>query len=363
VDFTTTCAQFFNGYSLLGPQCVVVEDGIMRSITPTTKSAEFDVISVGLVDLQMNGFNTVDVSRADTESFALLDQELSVHGTTSWLGTIVTAPLVDMLDTLNRLDEMITEVIAPGCIGIHVEGPFLGGAPGAHNVRHIVDIDMEWLRQLPASVRLVTLAAEQIRAPEAIAYLRSRNVVASLGHSRPTRQQIDTAVHSGATMTTHLFNGMSGVHHRNEGLALSGLTMPQIRTGLIADMVHVSDQIVALTFAAKGDSGVVLVSDSIAWNSPGASARGITIRNGAPRLADDTLAGSCTPLAQCVANAVKLCGVSLEQALRAATSTPATTIGRIDIGRLSIDQPADLVAFDSNLSVIKTWRRLSSERA
>jgi len=68
-------------------------------------------------------------------------------------------------------------------------------------------------------------------------------------------------------------------------------------------------------------------------------------------------------LAQCVANAVKLCGVSLEQALRAATSTPATTIGRIDIGRLSIDKPADLVAFDSNLSVIKTWRRLSSERA
>ena len=77
-------------------------------------------------------------------------------------------------------------------------------------------------------------------------------------------------------------------------------------------------------------------------------------------MADDTLAGSCTPLAQCVRRVVLECGVSLSSALASATSVPADLVGMADVGRIEVGQKADLVALDSELSVLKAWRRLPS---
>ena len=310
----------------------------------------------------MNGFGSVDVSRSTADELASLGDELFSLGTTSWLGTITTAPLEELTRSLESLHVAYSSGMVSGFEGIHIEGPFLGQAPGAHRPDWIIPFDKEWCSRLPTSVRLMTVAAEQEDAMSGIKQLRANGVAVSIGHSRPSNAQWLQAKAAGATIVTHLFNGMSGVHHREDGLALQALVDDEIFVGLIADMIHASPKAIALAFKAKSGSRVCLVSDSVAWLSQWAVKRSIAVSHGAPRLPDGTLAGSSTPLSACVRLAVTKAGVSLEEALRAATSSPADAVGLKDVGYIREGKPADLVAFDDSLHVASTWRRLVSLR-
>lgn len=355
-------AAFFDGATLRGPCRITIDAGSIVGVEEHTGPTDHHLVTPGLFDLQMNGYANIDVSAVDPDELVELDAELFRRGTTRWLATIVTAPLEKLTDRLVRLDEVVRSNRCAGLRGVHLEGPFLGGAPGAHRRDWIVPIDPQWLGSLPSSVRLVTLAAEQPGAFDAVRVLVSRGVAVSVGHSTPTNAQVQAVVDAGATMVTHLFNGMSGVHHRQDGLALQALIRDEIVVGLIADMVHVNSSAVKLAFRAKGPGGVCLVSDTVAWRSPRALAGNLALVDGAPRLPDGTLAGSATELARAVRNCVLEAGVPLVDAVRAATSTPTRLIDATDhvIGPGS---PVNLVAFDDALCVAGVWRGLVSHRA
>lgn len=346
-----TSSLFFDGRTLRGPTRINLDDnGTVLAIDDEPGSTEHHLIAPGLIDLQMNGWQDINVASADGSDLARLDALLWDEGTSRWLGTIVSAPSQSMARALARLDSNIAS--APGMLGIHSEGPFLGGRPGAHDRSAIIDVDLDFLTRLPDSVHLVTLAAEQPGVAEAIELLRRRGVCVSIGHSAPTRAQWTTAVSHGAQMVTHVFNGMSGVHHRDGGLALWALVDEAVTCGLIADGHHVSHDIVKLVFAVKGPhDGVVLVSDSVGWMHPGAVARGVTADAGAAALADGTLAGSTSSLLGCVRRAVVDAGVDLSAALRAATTTPARMLGRADLGVVEVGRVCDIIAVDSSLAI------------
>lgn len=346
-----------------GPSRLIVDDSVLVSVEPTSKQSDFYLVSPGLVDIQMNGYGRHDVSDADQETMSALDIELARLGTTSWCATIVTSPLDHLARVLTYLHEIWMQNNVVGFLGIHVEGPFLGDVPGAHRPEWIIPFDMKWLSELLPSVRLMTVGAEQGQISEAISLLKDRGVTVSIGHSRPSSQQFNDAVGAGARMVTHLYNGMSGIHHRESGLALMALTDVRVTAGLIGDLVHVNADAVALAFAAKSNRGVCLVSDSIAWESHKAKSRGIALSHGAARLPNGTLAGSCTSLAECVARVVKQCGVPIDDALRSATSVPAGLVGTTEVGRAQTGHLVDLIAFDESLHVVNTWRRLPSVRA
>ena len=341
---------------------VVISDGLVAGIEPCAESPNHYLISLGFIDLQMNGFARIDVSSASEDEFQFLDNELLRLGTTSWLATIVTAPLERMNESLRLLEKSIN-TLDTGCLGVHVEGPFLGDAPGAHNPAWIIPFDSAWCESLPSVVRMMTVAPEQKGVvQEAISTLTDRGVVVSVGHTRATRTEFTASVDAGARMVTHLFNGMSGVHHREDGVALAALVDNRIVAGLIADLCHVSADAVTLAFRSKGSSGVCLVSDSVAWESDWAVRRGVHMKNGAPCLVDGTLAGSSTPLSECVRNAALECGVPLVDALISATRTPADVLGFPQMGQLAIGQRADMVILDEALSVVEARRGLVSIR-
>ena len=350
-----------DGDSLHGPSRVVIEDGLIVSIEPLEGPARHRMILPGLVDLQMNGYRHVDVAECSHDDFVALDAMLLAEGTTSWLATVVTAPLDRLSTTIARLHEWVSRGDT-GCRGIHVEGPFLGLAPGAHNPRWIIDIDKQWLSALPSGVRLVTLAPEQDSAAAAVAQLVGQGVVVSLGHTRAADAEFDAAVSAGAAMVTHLFNGMSGVHHREAGVALSALVDPRVTVGMIADGVHVSPRAMGLAFAAKTPRGVCLVSDSIAWDSGWARSMKVQVKGGAPRLPDGTLAGSSSSLMQCVAMVARHGAASVEGAVTSATSTPADLIGFPQAGRIRVGSPAEMVCIDDDFHVTEVHRRLVSLR-
>ena len=358
--FSVSSERLFDGDSMHGPTVVTVEHGVVTGIEPFEGEAEHQLITAGLVDLQVNGWDDVDVASADGPGIARLSELLAAEGTTHWLATVTTDSLPRLMDTVHRLGTVLSGGVH-GPVGIHVEGPFLGGARGAHPREHVSEVDLDWLATLPDSVRIMTVGAEQELFGAAASVLRDKGTVVSVGHSRPTREDYEKAVAAGATMATHLFNAMSGVHHRDDSLALWVLTDDRVVAGLIADMVHVSAEAVTLAFLAKRGA-LCLVSDSVGWRAPWAGARGVSVRDGAPRLPDGTLAGSSTSLLGCVRNVVSRCGVDISTALRAATSVPARILGRDDIGVVRVGMPFSAVALDGTHHVSRVWRGLPWER-
>jgi len=338
-----TASRLFDGDTMHGPTAVDVEDGIVTGTEPCKPSeVEHHLLVPGLVDVQMNGWDAVEVAGADADSMETLGTLLAREGTMHWLGTVITDDLKRLAERLAHLDVIVSRGTS-GAEGIHVEGPILGSATGAHPREHVVPISHDWIASLPPSVRMVTMGAELEGFARAASQLVQSGVVVSIGHSRPDSRQFDAAVEAGARMVTHLFNAMSGVHHRD------------------ADMAHVSPAAVKLAFLAK-PNGVVLVSDSVAWSGRWASARGVKVTDGAPRLPDGTLAGSSTSLLGCVRNVVRLCGVDISTALRAATSTPARLVGKEDIGCIRTGQRFSAVSLTPDLGVSEVWRGLQSSR-
>ena len=358
---TITTRRFFDGTTLHGPSSIVVDNGVVTQISFHTGECEHALVAPGFVDLQMNGWFDVDVADADGERLAELSTSLWHEGTAHWLGTIVTAPLTTMGERLTRLDRICTRGDVPGFAGIHVEGPFLGGAPGAHDRRHIVDVDMDAVAATPESVRVVTVAPDAVGANEACRFLSDRGITVSAGHATPDRDTFAGFVSSGASMVTHLFNGMSGIHHRDGGMALWSLLDDRLTLGLIADGRHVGEDAVALAFRAAAGR-ICLVSDSVAWASDRALSRGVRVVDGAAALPDGTLAGSATSLGGCVRWAVTKAGVDVATALSAATSVPARLIGRPELGTVTVGAPCDLLFLDDELHVVGGSRRLASPR-
>ena len=332
-------ARVLTPEGFVGPAAVVVEDGVITAVEAVA-SAPARVVAPGFVDLQVNGMDDVDCAAADAvwDRFAALQH---ASGVTTWCSSLVTAPLDVMRERIDRV---------PGFV--HLEGPFLA-KPGAHPPELLRDPDLEWLGALPDRVRLVTLAPERTGAVEAVRLLVDRGVTASLGHTTATAEQVAACADAGARMITHLFNGMDPLHHRTPGVVGAALTDDRLVAGLIADLVHVHPVAIALAFRAK-PGRIALVTDAVAWRAARIWRIEVAVRDGAPRLPDGTLAGSSLTMDLAVRNVVEHAGVPLEDALVAASTTPASVLGLGDRGVIAPGRRADLVLLDDGLRVLDT---------
>jgi len=339
---------------VLSPGLVEIDDGRITSVVPTTGAVPDRVLVPGWVDLQVNGIDDVDVARADAAGWERLDAALAAQGTTSWLPTLITAPRDAYPSRLAAIAAAATRGgPRPAIVGAHLEGPWLGGRTGAHRPDLVAAPDPPWIDDLPPVVRLATLGADVPGAPAAIAALRRRGIVVAIGHSDADHVTATAAVDAGATLITHAYNAMSGLHHRRPGMVGVALTDDRATISLIADGVHVHPVALDVAFRCKPDGRLVLVTDSVAWRS----APGVSLgADGAPVLADGTLAGSALTMDAAVALVVTQVGVSLERAVAAASTTPARLLGLSDRGALAVGRRADVAALDPvSLRCTATW--------
>jgi len=353
-----TAARVVTPSRTLAPGVVEIDEttGLIVEVRATSGPARDVVLAPGFVDLQVNGIDDIDVAHARGDEWERLDALLVAQGTTAWCPTLVTAPLESYAGRLAAIAAAQARHGArPEIVGAHLEGPFLGGAPGAHRRDLIIEPDLAWIRALPDLVALTTLAPEARHATDAIEEFTRMQVVVSLGHSTATLAESVDAVDSGARLVTHLFNGMGALHHREPGLLGAALTDDRLTISLIADLVHVHPAAIRLAFAAKGAARVALVTDAVAWKRGAVGGTPLHVADGAPRLADGTLAGSMLTMDRAVANVVSRCEVGLEDALRAASTTPAALMGLTDRGAIEVGRRADLVALDPDLACVATW--------
>lgn len=311
-----------------------------------------DVLLVpGFLDLQVNGVGDVDFAAADRDEWRRAGRFLLKRGTTACCPTLITAPLATYPSRLARIASAGGGELGPAHLGAHLEGPFLGGAPGAHPRDLLRRADPAWLAELldmpPARIAMVTLAPEADPGFAATSLLASRAIVVALGHSNAAYDEALAAADAGASVVTHLFNGMAPLHHRRPGLVGAALDDERLTPTIIADLVHVHPA--ALRLAIERKRNVALVTDAVA---------------GASRLADGTLVGSKLTMDGAVRNVVGL-GFPVARAVEMATTIPSEILGITDRGRLTPGTRADVVALDTRtLAVRAVWRagRLVSRR-
>lgn len=335
-------------------------------------------IGYGLVDLQINGFVGVDFNSYPISESGFLKtiDALIKEGVTSFFPTVITNSDEKILELLKNIDQLcqnnsrINEFIG----GIHLEGPFISpvdGAKGAHDERFIKAPNWELFEMFQTAagnrIKIVTISSEWDNAPEFIHKCVANNVIVSLGHSVATSDQIRKAVDAGASMSTHLGNGVPLNLPRNSNIIFDQLASDQLTASIIADGHHLPDSFLKTVLNSKKDR-VVLISDStmFAGMEPGVYESHI---GGKVMLEQDArlstrnnpkiLAGSAVSILDCVKKVVKSDLANIHKAWSMASLIPLNQVGEYPKDIVNNDG-GDLVLFqlkDKNVSIHKVFKK------
>jgi len=362
--------------ALTGAGVTIAFDSAILSATPC--AAPDDLwLAPGFIDLQVNGFAGVDYNdpAAPHEEIARSLRAQFAAGVTRLLPTVITGPPGAMTACLRNLAAARDAV--PGgeaIVGFHVEGPHISpddGPRGAHPREWVRPPDfVEFLRWQDAAggmLRIVTLSPEWPESARYIERITAQGVVASIGHTAATAEQIDAAVRAGATLSTHLGNGAHPLLRRHPNYIWDQLAEDRLMAGFIVDGIHLGAAFLKSALRAKGISRSVLVTDA---STPAGAAPGRYLLGAQPvdltaagrvvLAGTDRLAGSALDMATGIANLMRIAGLPLAGAVLLATLNPAIAI-RLDQRRRGLvpGDLADLVAFrrrdDGALDIVSTW--------
>lgn len=284
------------------------------------------------------------------------------HGTTRAVLSLITAPI----DELAARVAMVADLCDadPTILGSHLEGPFLDpGHKGAHTESLLRAPDAASVDRLieagRGTIRQVTLAPERPGAFDAIRRFTDAGVAVAVGHTDADAATTRRAFDAGATLLTHAFNAMPGIHHRAPGPVVSALRDDRVTLEVIADGVHVDLELIATLFAVAGDR-IALITDAMA--AAGADdgryeLGGLAVRvtDGVARLVDGGAIAGSTLTQDVALRLVAEAGVPLEVVVRALGAQPARAIGRPDLGNLDVGALADAVLLDDALTVRRVW--------
>jgi len=364
--------RVFDGRRWHRDAAVLIEDGRVRGLAawgevpadwPRRRLPDGALLVPGFIDLQVNGGGGILLNDHPTaEGMRAIARVHRRYGTTACLPTLITD---SRQQTQAAIAAARTAAGSGGVLGLHLEGPFISPArAGIHRADHIAVprlSDLDWLADLAEAGRsLVTLAPE--RLPDGfLMRLAAAGIRVSVGHSEATAEVVMRAVEDGLTGVTHLFNAMPPLAGREPGIVGAAFAEERLTAGIIVDGIHVDPITVRAAFAAKGADGIALVTD--AMPSVGASLNqfqlmGRIVSLSAGRLTgkDGTLAGAHLDMASAVRNAVRLAKLPLDDALRAASLTPARFLGlERECGALVCGARADMVALTPDLDAIGTW--------
>lgn len=309
----------------------------------------------GYVDIHCHGAESVAFDDGESAVTTILAAH-QAHGTAYQSLSLVTDDVTKMSGLIRQLAPVVKR--NKHALGIHPEGPFLSPAhKGAHPERFLRDPAISAVKELidaaDGQLSQFTLAPERDGGIAAIEFLRKHDVVVSLGHSAADFEQAGEAFAAGASILTHAFNGMTGIHHRAPGPVVAALRNDSVWLEVINDGIHVHPAVVEGLFLEAPERMILITDAMSATCSPdGAYMLGtleVVVKDGVARLKrGDSLAGSTLTMDRAVAHAVRNCNVALDVAVAAATRHPAAAVGAQDFaGSIDVGRDASVVILDS----------------
>lgn len=320
----------------------------------------------GFVDVHCHGGGGASYTESDPERLATAVAAHRRHGTTTTMASLVSGPIPALVEQITALRDLVRDGLFAG---IHLEGPFISAARrGAHDPTALVPPDPDSVRALlkagQGTVRMVTLAPELDGGVDAVRRFTDAGVVVAVGHTDATLAQVLPAIDAGATVATHLFNGMRPLHHREPGPIGALLDDERVTVELICDLVHLHPTVVRIAARHAGPGRTMLVTDAMAAAGVGdgsyqVGGLRVTVRDGVPTLdGGGALAASTLTLDAAVRNFVRSCGMTMVEAANAVSAQPAALLGRQgEIGSLAPGAAADLVLLDEGLHVTGVLQR------
>ncbi|TVR22024.1 MAG: N-acetylglucosamine-6-phosphate deacetylase [Anaerolineaceae bacterium] len=324
-------------------------------------------LAPGFIDIHVHGGGGHEAMDATPEALRGLSAFYARHGVTGFLATTWTAADTAILNALQTVADVMADPAAlngADLLGAHVEGPYINenksGAQPDGYIRRADRAEFDAWRATGV-IRRVTIAPE-FEANQALAAdCAKRGISVSAGHTDATFTQMQEAVARGVDSTTHTFNAMRGLHHREPGTVGAALLLSQLRCEVIADGVHLHPAIVDLLWRVKGADGLIMITDAVrgAGLAEGTiyqqDGRRVTVRDGSAYLDDGTLAGSTLTMSAAVQNVARFTACDFAQLWPCFSRTPARVIGVDDItGSIATGKRADLVLLDDALNVTQT---------
>lgn len=356
-----TNAHIFTGEKFIDNHSILIENGRIQSILPsnvnvtanTVWNAEGNKIAPGFIDLQIyGGGGFLFSNNPSAEALHAMTESIVRSGTSQFLVTLAT----NSIDVFEKAIDIVKNNPNPAVLGLHFEGPYINPAKKGAHLEHYIKYPQKeeiecLLNKADGVLKMVTLAPE-ICKKDIIEIFNKQNVIVSAGHSNAGFKEAQEGFESGITAVTHLFNAMSPFHHRDTGLPGATFLNQEVMASIIADGIHVDFNTLAISKKIMKER-LFLITDAVEENREGdyvhlASTDRFT-------LPDGTLSGSRLSMLQAVKNCIQFAKISIEEALRMASTYPAKLAGLKDQGFLKSNFRANMVVFDNDFSVRATF--------
>ncbi|WLR60066.1 N-acetylglucosamine-6-phosphate deacetylase [Guptibacillus hwajinpoensis] len=320
----------------------------------------------GMIDVHIHGAAGSDVMDSTSEALTTIARTLPLEGTTSFLATTMTNPSSNIEQALRNAAIYHQKNNHPGqaeMMGIHLEGPFINqNRAGAQPTSSIIRPDVSTFKHYQSLandlIKLVTLAPELDDQSELTRYLYQNGMIASVGHSEANFVQLSHAVNLGIRHATHLFNGMNGLHHRDPGSAGAILLNQNILAEIIVDGIHVSKEMVDLTYRLKGAEGLLLITDAMRAKclNEGIYDLGgqeVEVKDHKAILkSSGSLAGSILKMNEAARNMLEFTHCSMYDLMKMTSENAAKELGIWKRkGSIEVNKDADLIVVDEQMNV------------
>lgn len=345
-----------------------IENGKFVSFNHNDSFEELDdkyIIVPGFIDEHIHGANGSDTMDATIDSLANIAKSITQDGVTSFLATTMTMPNDNINNALVNIANYQNNNDKANLIGVHLEGPFISPKYcGAQDPSNIIKSTSNKIREYQTfaknKIKIITLAPEET-TNDVYSTAKDFGIIISAGHTNASSSDIKNAMNYGLSMTTHTYNAMKGIHHREIGTVGAALLNDELACELICDLHHVSADAIRLLYKAKPKDKLILITDSMEarFLNDGFYKLGgqdVKVENGTARLKDGTLAGSILHMNDAIRNIKEVCNISLAEAIDMATINPAKNL-KIDDkkGSIALGKDADFVIIDKDINVYATF--------
>lgn len=338
-------------------------------IEPIAELAEGQIVVPGFVDEHIHGAAGSDAMDGTVKDISIVANAIASEGTVAYLPTTMTQSPENITKAMTAVKDYMSTPHEDGAevLGLHLEGPFIskkhvGAQPIEYVAEPLVETFEKYQQASGGHIKIVSMAPEVPGALELVKHLADTGVVASIGHTDATYDDVDAAISAGAKNITHTYNAQKALHHREIGTVGSALLRDELNCEMICDTIHVSVPAMKLVFKNKPHDKVTLITDAMrAKHMPdGESELGgqlVIVKGEEARLVDGTLAGSVLKMNFAIRNVVERCGVALTDAIDFASMNPAKTLGVFDrLGSIKVGKDASVAVLNPDFTVALTVR-------
>lgn len=356
---------------------ILTADGIIRDIIDRKSPVKAETLEAensidldgkyvvpGFIDVHIHGSNGADAMDGTVEALKTISSYIATKGTTKFLATTLTSSKEELINVLKiAADLQNKEIDGATIFGVHMEGPYFDiEYKGAQNEKYMKPATekeiKDYLDVKPGLVKMMSLSPHTEQSIETVKFLKENGVIVSVGHSAAKFNDVMKAVDAGLSHSTHTFNGMRGINHREPGVAGAVLISDKINAEVIFDKIHIHPEIVRLMIKAKGTDKVVCITDAMAATGlPNGDYKlgelDVYVKDGEARLkSNDSLAGSVLTMDKAFKHVIEL-GYPIYEAVKLTSTNAAIEFG-LNAGAIEVGKEADFTVLDDSYNVDMT---------